>query len=187
MALGVILHRVEQRLVVRGPGGGTGFFRHLVYHRSAAQILHVQRTRSRRYIVMEITSHATSEARFLAADKPTGEFTLIAPRRQDHEYFVEDHGDEWLIRSNDKGRNFRLVTAPIGDPGEKNWKELVAHRPTVMLSGIDVFKDFYVRVEREQALPQLTIVDFKTGATHRIEFPEPVFSAFPYLNHEYVT
>ncbi len=147
----------------------------------------VQRTRSRKYILLEIGSHTTSEMRFLPADQPTGEFKLISPRRQDHEYYVDDHGDQFLIRTNDHGRNFRLVTAPISDPGEKNWKELVPHRPAVMLSNIDVFRDFYVRVERENALPHLTLVDFKTGATHRIEFPEPVYSASPNNNREYET
>jgi oligopeptidase B len=147
----------------------------------------VERTRSRKYIVMEIGSHTTSEARFLAADQPTGEFRLINPRRQDHEYYVDDHEDQFLIRTNDKGRNFRLVTAPLGDPGEKNWKEVVAHRPSVMLSDIDVFQDFYVRFEREDALPHLTMVDFKSGATHRVEFPEPVYSASPAQNREYDT
>ncbi|MBZ5627917.1 MAG: S9 family peptidase [Acidobacteriia bacterium] len=147
----------------------------------------VQRTRSRKYILLEIGSHTTSEMRFLPADRPAGEFQLINPRRQEHEYYVDDHGDQFLIRTNDKGRNFRLVTAPISDPGEKNWKELVPHRPAVMLSNIDVFQDFYVRVERENALPHLTIVDFKTGATHRIDFPEPVYSAFPNNNREYDT
>ena len=145
----------------------------------------VQRKRSRKYILMEIGSHTTSEMRFLRSDQPTGEFKLINPRRQDHEYYVDDHGDQFLIRTNDQGRNFRLVTAPVSDPGERNWKELVPHRPAVMLSNIDVFKDFYVRIERENALPHLTLVDFKSGATHRIAMPEPVYSASPNNNREY--
>jgi oligopeptidase B len=145
----------------------------------------VQRTRSRQYVLMEIGSLTTSEMRFLRTDQPTGEFKLINPRRQDHEYYVDDHGDQFLIRTNDKGRNFRLVTAPASDPGERNWKELVPHRPAVMLSNVDVFKDFYVRIERENALPHLTLVDFKSGATHRIEMPEPVYSASPNNNREY--
>ncbi|MFI5112977.1 MAG: S9 family peptidase, partial [Terriglobales bacterium] len=145
----------------------------------------VQRTRSRKYVLMEIGSLTTSEMRFLRSDQPTGEFKLINPRRQDHEYYADDHGDQILIRTNDKGRNFRLVTAPASDPGERNWKELVPHRPAVMLSNVDVFKDFYVRIERENALPHLTLVDFKSGATHRIEMPEPVYSASPNNNREY--
>ena len=30
--------------------------------------------------------------------------------------FVDHHGDEFFIRTNDKGRNFRLVRAPVADP-----------------------------------------------------------------------
>jgi oligopeptidase B len=149
--------------------------------------LGLHRSRSRRYILLDIGSHTTSEERFLAADQPAGEFKLISPRRQDHEYFADDHQDEFLIRTNDRGRNFRLVRAPISDPGEKNWRELVPPRANVMLSDIDVFKDFYVRLELEQALPHLTIVDFQSGAAHRIEFPEPAYSALPSQNREYDT
>jgi len=149
--------------------------------------VHVERTRSKAYLFLGSASHTTSEWRYLRADQPAGEFKLILPRRQDHEYYVDDHGGQFLIRTNDRGRNFRLVTAPVSDPSEKNWKELVPHRASVMLSDIDVFQDFYVRVEREDALPHLTMVDFKTGEAHRIAFPEPVYSAFPSVNRQYDT
>ena len=150
-------------------------------------IVQVERTRSKAYLFLGSNSHTTSEWRYLRADQPAGEFKLVLPRRHNHEYYVDDHGDQFLIRTNDKGRNFRLVTAPISDPSEKNWKQLVPHRASVMLSDIDGFKDFYVRVEREDALPHLTMVDFQTGEVHRIAFPEPVYSAFPNVNRQYDT
>ncbi len=56
-----------------------------------------------------------------------------------------------------------------------------------MLAGVDVFKDFYVRFERENALPQLTVTEFATGASHRIAYPEPVYSVAPGQNAEYDT
>ena len=147
----------------------------------------VQRTRSHAYLLLDIGSHTTSEVRFLDAATPAGDWRIIAPRRQDHEYEVDHHGSEFLIRTNDRGRNFRLVSAPVSDPSEKNWKELVPHRTDVMLSGIDVFKNFYVRLERENGLPELTITDFKTGRSHRIAFPEPVYTATMTANRVYDT
>ena len=33
-----------------------------------------------------------------------------------HEYYVDHHGAEFWIRTNDKGKNFRLVRAPVTDP-----------------------------------------------------------------------
>jgi len=147
----------------------------------------VERTRSQAYLLLNAGSLTTSEVQFLDAKTPSGEWRMVAPRRPDHEYDVDHHGSEFLIRTNDKGRNFRLVTAPVGDPGEKNWKEVIPHRAAVMLSGVDVFRDFYVRIEREKGLPELTITDFKSGASHRITYPEPVYTAFPNANRVYDT
>ena len=147
----------------------------------------VQKTRSGKYLLLEIGSHTTSEARFLDAGQPTGEWRLIAPRQQDVEYYVDQRGDQFFIRTNDQGRNFRLVTAPVAAPGKQNWKELVPHRPDVMLNGMDVFQDFYVLVERENGLPELTMVDFASGSKKRVIFPEPVYMAGPNANHEFKT
>ena len=147
----------------------------------------IERTRSGAFLLLNIGSHTTTEVRFIGAQNPTGDWKLVAPRRQDHEYDVDHHGDEFLIRTNDHGRNFRLVSAPTSDPSEQNWKELVPHRPDVMLAGIDAFKDFYVRIERENGLPELTITDFTSGDSHRVAFPEPAYTASPGPNRVYET
>ncbi len=142
----------------------------------------VGRTRSGGYLVLEVSSHTTAEARILAADQPAGVFRLVAPRRQDREYYVDHRGDLLYIRVNDTGRNFRLVTAPVADPSEGNWRELVPDRPDVMLEDVELFADHYVRVERADGLPRLVVVDFATGASRPIPFPEPVYSASPGVN-----
>jgi oligopeptidase B len=145
------------------------------------------KSRSGKYIFLQITSHTTSEARMLDADNPKGEWKLIAPRQQDVEYYPDHHGDQLLIRTNDKGRTFRLVQAPLSAPGKENWKEVVPTRADVMLNDIDVFADFYVLVERENGLPQLTVVNFANGDKKRIAYPEPVYTSSPQTNREYKT
>jgi oligopeptidase B len=103
------------------------------------------------------------------------------------EYYPDHHGDQFLIRTNDKGRTFRLVTTPVSAPGKENWKEMVPTRPDVMLNDIEVFEGFYTLVERENGLPQLTIVNFADGAKQRITYPEPVYTASVQTNREYKT
>ena len=147
----------------------------------------VELTRSREYLLIESGSHTTSEWRYLRADQPQGEWNLIASRVQDQEYQVDHHGEELFIRVNDTGRNFRLVTAPIQSPGRENWRELIPHRPDVMLAGMELFADFHVLLEREDGLPHFRITDFKTGEWHRMSFPEPAYSAFPAQNREWQT
>jgi oligopeptidase B len=146
-----------------------------------------EKSRSRKYILLVSASHTTSEFRYLDAGNPAGEWKLIAPREQDVEYYADHLGDQFYIRTNDKGRTFRLVAAPVSDPGKKNWKEIVPVRADVMLSDFEPFQDFYVLVERENGLPQLTIVDLASGAKQRIAYPEPIYSASPQINREFKT
>lgn len=147
----------------------------------------VSRSRSRKYLFMESSSHTTSEMRYLQAATPSAEWKVIAPRQQDVEYYADHLGEQFFIRTNDKGRNFRLVSAPISSPGKENWTEVLPVRSDVMLNDFESFQDFYVLVERENGLPQLTVVNVATGAKQRIAFPEPVYTASPQTNREYKT
>ncbi|MBS1810794.1 MAG: S9 family peptidase [Acidobacteria bacterium] len=145
------------------------------------------RTRSRGYILLGIESSTTTEYRYLSADKPNSELKLILKRENDHEYYPDHHGKLFYIRTNDKGRNFRLVTAPIDDPGKKNWKELIAHRQETMLEDVDIFANHYVVLEREDGLNKMRITDLKSGDAHYINFPEPVYATAGATNAEFNT
>jgi oligopeptidase B len=147
----------------------------------------VYRTRSLEYLVLGASSLTTSEARFLPASEPRGEWRLVAPRVPEQEYDVEHHGDSFYVRVNDAGRNFRLVKAPVASPGRERWTEVVPHRPEVMLEAALCFRDHLVLLEREGGLPQASITDLRRGATHRVGFPEAAYSAFPEANPEFDT
>ncbi|MDO8665336.1 MAG: S9 family peptidase [Gemmatimonadales bacterium] len=147
----------------------------------------VSRTRSGAYLVMDVGSHTTSEVRYLSADRPTGEWRLISPRRQDREYDVDHHGDRFYIHVNDTGRNYRLVWAPVSDPREEDWHEIVPHRADVMLVGMDFFAGHYVLYERQSGLQRMRITDFRGGASHYIGFPEPVYTASGSTNRQWNT
>src|SRR5882724_8363065 len=132
--------------------------------------IEIERTRSGAYLVLLAASHTTSEVRFLPAGNPAGEFRLIAPREDSHEYYVEHHprfyaaeagspaSNVFLIRTNSGGRTFRLVRAPVDDPQRSKWKELVPNRPNVMLSAVEPFHAQLVLFEREGGLPFLRVI-----------------------------
>jgi oligopeptidase B len=161
---------------------------HLVYEEKDERFsVQAEKSRSRKYIFLGSASHTTSEFRYLDAANPAGPWKLIASREQDVEYYPEHLGDQFYIRTNDKGRTFRLVAAPASDPAKRNWKEIVPVRTDVMLSDFEPFQQFYVLVEREHGLPQLTVVDLASGAKHRIAYTEPVYTAAPQRNREFDT
>jgi len=177
----------QYRLYRHEIGGATGKDDLLYEEKDERFNIEAGKSRSRKYLILQIGSHTTSEARFLDASDPKGEWKRVAPRQQDVEYYPDHHGDQFLIRTNDKGRTFRLVSAPVSAPGKENWKEIVPVRPDVMLNDIEVFEDFYTLVERENGLPQLTIVKFAGGEKKRITYPEPVYTASVQTNREYKT
>ena len=145
------------------------------------------KTLSRAYIFLVLASHTTSEARYIPADQPMAEFKVMEPRRQGVEYYPDHNGDSFYLRVNDTGRNFRLVKAPVADPESKNWQEVVGHDPKVMIDDTDFFKNYYVLYERENGLPQIRVTDLRSGQSRRIEFPEPAYAAYSYINRVYDT
>ena len=148
---------------------------------------YVGRSRSRQYVFMYIGSLTADEQHFMPADAPLSRWRVISPRKENREYTADHHGDRFYIRVNDRGRNFRLVTAPAADPREVNWRELVPHRPDVMLNGVTLFANHMVRSERQNGLPQIVVTDMRSNATHRLEFPEPAYSAGLQANPEWNT
>ena len=154
--------------------------------------LGVGRTRDGLFLVMESASHTTTESRVLAADQPHGSFALISERHDDHEYSVDHRNGLWFIRTNDCGRNFRLVTAPVTTPGRSHWTELIPHRADVMLEEVDLFDSFFIACEREAGLPRLRLWSFlgvgpQAEQTADIAFPEPAYSAHPHINRIFDT
>ncbi|MGA2086900.1 MAG: S9 family peptidase [Terracidiphilus sp.] len=150
------------------------------------------RTRDGKFLVLESASHTSSEYRVLLADEPEGAFTLISPREDEHEYSIDHRNGLWFIRTNDRGRNFRLVTAPVTSPGREHWSELIPHRETVMLEDVDLFAGFFVACEREDGLPRLRIGRFtgdgpEFAPAGEIAFPEPAYSAQPHINRIFET
>jgi len=77
----------------------------------------VSRSASRRYLLIHTADKVTSEAYFIPAAETAAKPRLIAPRRERHEYGVDHHHDRFIIRSNNRHKNFRLLAA-LGDNAE---------------------------------------------------------------------
>ncbi len=149
--------------------------------------IEVSKTRSSEYLLLTDASHISSEVRFLPADQPTGAWKLIAPHVDNVEYYVDQRGDQFYIRTNDTSQTFRVVTAPIANPGKENWKELVASQKDVPLEDINLFQDFYVLTQKVVGLPVFRVVQFGDGSAKSIQFPEPAYFATPAANAEFKT
>ncbi len=147
----------------------------------------VSRSRSDKFIFLTSVSKTASESYFVPADRPEQLPMLIAKRADTVEYYADHAGDLFYIRTNDKGRSFRIVTAPVANPGRENWKELVPTKDDVTIDGLMVFAGHFVLLERANGLPQVRITDIATGASHELEFHEPTYFASAGDNAEFNT
>ena len=147
----------------------------------------LEKSRSHQYLLLTDASHIASEVQFLPASEPKGEWKLVASRVDNVEYYVDQRGDQFYIRTNDTSQTFRVVTAPIATPGKENWKELIASQPDVPLENFDAFQDFYVLTQRVQGLPVFRVVQFSDGSSRTIRFPEPAYFATSGPNAEFKT
>ncbi|HEU5340928.1 S9 family peptidase [Edaphobacter sp.] len=151
----------------------------------------VGKTRDGKYLLMECGSHTTTECSYLDATTPGGVFLVIAPRVDEQEYYVEHRDGLFYIRTNDAGKNFRVVTVPVDGGGRESWVELVSLDPNVPLEDFEVFQSFCVSSRRRLGLPVLTVdfigADGGLGESREIAFPEPTYSAGAQVNREFDT
>jgi oligopeptidase B len=138
----------------------------------------VYKTKSKAYIMIGSNQTLSSEYRFVDANKPEGEFKIVHPRERDLEYSVDHYGDKFYIATNFEAKNFRLMEAPVNNPGKANWKELIAHRSDVLLEGIEIFKDYLVVQERKNGLNEIRIIRWDDKSEYYMEFQDPTYSAY---------
>ncbi|HEX3569220.1 MAG TPA: S9 family peptidase [Acidobacteriaceae bacterium] len=154
----------------------------------------IGRTRDMQYLLVEIGSHTTNEYRFLRTDNPIGEFQMLAPRVDEQEYYLDHRHGLFYIRTNDAGKNFRLVTAPVSSPGREHWTELLPLDPANPLEDFDLYETFAVATRRKLGLPALEIHSFSepeaaaapvVSKPVAIGFPEPAYTAAQHVNRNF--
>jgi oligopeptidase B len=153
--------------------------------------LGVGRTRSGRFILIDAESKLTSETWFIPSNAVEQAPTVIIAREHEHEYTVEHHlhpelGDRFLIVTNSEGaRDFRVVAAPVTDPGRATWTELVAHRAGTRIDSVDAFRDHLAISERSDGLDRVRVMRFDTGTWTTLPASDPVFSMWVGPNLEF--
>ncbi len=158
----------------------------LVYHEKDPMLwLALSKTRSKDYLIIDLGSHAMTEVHYLNANTPEEHFRLIHPRQQEMEYYIAHHSDKFFILTNDNAKNFKIMEAPVNEPVRENWKEVIPHRDSVKIDGIDVFKNYLTVYERENGLQKIRIIDLQSNESHYVDFPEPVYTFWPGGNREF--
>ena len=145
------------------------------------------RSLDKKMIIMTSYAKTSREAYYLPADTPTAALKVVLPRQAGHEYDVDHYRGLFYITTNKQAKNFRVVTAPVANPSEANWKPFIAYNPAVKIDGVSFFANHVVVSEREKGLDYLRVIDMRTQASHRIATSEPDYTLTLGANPEFDT
>jgi oligopeptidase B len=132
-------------------------------------------TKSGRYLVIHSSQTLTDEARILEADNPQGEFRVFEPRLRGREYQIEHHGENFIVRTNDGARNFRIMKTPLEATSRANWTEVVPHRADTYIEEFDVFREQLALLVRRDANTRLEVVPAAGGNAREVDFEESAY------------
>jgi oligopeptidase B len=128
------------------------------------------------WLVLASGDHETSEVRLVPAADPLAAQLLVRARQAGVEYDVDERDGTLYIHTNDTHENFRLATAPLAHPDQ--WTTLIEGSDDYYLTGVDLFRDFYVTTGRVRGLDRIEVRYYDNPARiEPIEFPEASFSA----------
>jgi len=129
-----------------------------------------------RYVYIYSSSTVSSEQRYADVSDPKLEFRVILPRERDHEYLADHIDGRWIIRTNWKAPNFRLMEVAVADSADRaKWRELVGHRDDAFIAGFSVFRGFVAVEERSGGLRKVRIRPWAGGADSYLTADEPAY------------
>lgn len=148
----------------------------------------VSRTKDKKYILYTVSSKDTSETHYLDAAKPKGNLQTISKRAKGYEYSVEHRNGLWYkitnkSVNNQKAINNRIVTVPVGN-SEGAEREFLQHNQSVLINGIDLYKDFAIVSEKKLGLDRFLVYNFQTKKWREVNFPDSAYTAFLGVNQE---
>jgi oligopeptidase B len=153
-----------------------------------AYFLGLDQTLDRRFMLLSVHDHETAEISLIDAANPLSPPRLIVPREAEHDYSVDHHDGKLIILTNSDGaEDYRIVEAPVATPGREHWREIEAHRQGRLILDVVAFKDFLVRLEREDGLPRIVVRRFADGEEHAIAFDEEAYALGISPGYEYDT
>ena len=142
--------------------------------------LEVEPTRSGELVRLVARSRDTSEVRLVPTAALGSAPVPVAGRMPGREYFVDHQpgpdGGRLVVLTDLDAPEYRVMTAPVSQPGTEHWTELLAHDPAVRVEGADVFGDHVVVSERSGGVLRLRVLD-ASGSTLRLVQPDAIGEA----------
>ena len=134
-------------------------------------------SRSEKYLFIALHSTQQTEVRYADASDPQLRFKTVLAREANLEYHVDAIGEDFIIRTNWQAPNFRIMRTPVAGSGDKrNWRDVVAPRPDVLVENFEVSRSYLAINEHSGGLLKLRLRSWDGGRDVVIDSSEPAYS-----------
>jgi len=144
----------------------------------------IQESLSKEFILLSIQSSTSSETWYMRTQQPNSSFQLIRPREKNHLYSVSHHKDKFYIRSNKNAINYQLMTVDTTATPKDKWQIVLPHQSSILMEDFQVFDNYLVVQEKENAQNRIKVINRTTQASHTIPFKEDFYTVDIGYNRE---
>jgi oligopeptidase B len=138
----------------------------------------VRKSRSEKFLFIDLRSTQQSEVRYADAADLKLEFRPVLPREADLEYEVDHLGQSFIIRTNWRAPNFRIVRAPIATSADKQtWADVIPTTDDTFIADFEVSRDYLAINERSGGLLKMRVKTWAPGHDILIASGEPSYAA----------
>ncbi|HEU0044230.1 S9 family peptidase [Sphingomonas sp.] len=126
----------------------------------------IMRTIDDRFVCIVVQSTVSDEQRCAPAADPT-RFAVLAPRAREFRYAADHAGGRWVIRTNLRAKNYKLVTAADTNVGRGTaaWRDLTPASDRVFIEGFRPFDGFVAIDQREGGNRMIRLLDGRGRST----------------------
>jgi oligopeptidase B len=142
----------------------------------------LSRLQSGRFAAISVQDHDTSEALLIDLHNREANPIPVAPREPAMRYEVAHHpdfggGPALIILTNAGGaEDFKIACTPLAAASRAHWRDVVSHRPGVFILSFAVFRDWLIRLERQDGLPRIVARRIGSEDEHTIAFEEEAYA-----------
>ena len=173
----------EERVMKHGFGTNIKNDEEIYFEEDETFSVYSYKTKSNKYIVIASQSTLSDEYLIINANDHNKKYKIFQKREKGLEHSITHFNDKWYIRTNkDKATNFKLMVCDDMKTSKKYWKDFIPHRKDVLLEDIDVFKNFFIVIERYNGLKRINIKPWNNSKNHYIDFETETYSLYSSYN-----
>ena len=147
--------------------------------------LSINRSADFEYVFLNASSKDESEVWYLNANYPHHEFKLFSKRQKGVEYQLFSSNGFFYILTNENAINNKLLKVNVSNTDKNKWEEIISHSKDIIISDVDIFKNYLVITEKNKGLPQIHVFDKLNREDYYLPIEEATYETWTFANFDF--